>query len=269
MRPAASFWHGRLVACGKLIELSVPPQRAMETSELLRELRIDRDGRPPRLHRRRLLLAAAALVVLAAGLWLAWARTSTPAVRTVVARAATPAGGAGSVLDASGYVTARRQATVSAKITGKVTEVLIEEGMRVREGAVLTRLDDTEAKAQLALARAQLGAARSQDGEIRAQLEQAERDYARSQELFNRKLVAEQAMDAARAQRDTVREADRQPGADPGGDRVGDGGAGAARQYRDPGAVHRHRDRQSCAAGRDDLADLRGRRLHAHRHRHH
>ncbi|PYN21222.1 MAG: efflux RND transporter periplasmic adaptor subunit, partial [Candidatus Rokuibacteriota bacterium] len=47
----------------------------METSELLRELRIDRDGRPPRLRRRRLLLAAAALVVLAAGLWLAWART--------------------------------------------------------------------------------------------------------------------------------------------------------------------------------------------------
>ena len=183
----------------------MPPQRAMETSELLRELRIDRDGRPPRLRRRRLLLAAAALVVLAAGLWLAWARTSTPAVRTVVARAATPAGGAGSVLDASGYVTARRQATVSAKITGKVTEVLIEEGMRVREGAVLARLDDTEAKAQLALARAQLGAARAQDGEIRAQLEQAERDYARSQELFNRKLVAEQAMDAARAQRDTLR----------------------------------------------------------------
>src|SRR5207247_2272316 len=135
------------------------------------------------LRPRRPLLAPAALVVLAAGLWLAWARTSTPAVRTVVARAATPAGGAGSVLDASGYVTARRQATVSAKITGKVTEVLIEEGMRVREGAVLARLDDTEAKAQLALARAQLGAARSQDGEIRAQLEQAERDYARSQEL--------------------------------------------------------------------------------------
>src|SRR5207249_2472612 len=78
-------------------------------------------------------------------------------------------------------------------------------GRRGREGAVLARLDDTEAKAQLALARAQLGAARAQDGEIRAQLEQAERDYARSQELFNRKLVAEQAMDAARAQRDTLR----------------------------------------------------------------
>jgi RND family efflux transporter MFP subunit len=126
-------------------------------------------------------------------------------VRTVAARAAAPAGGAGSVLDASGYVTARRQATVSAKITGKITEVLIEEGMRVAEGAVLARLDDTEAKAQLALSRAQLAAARAQDGEIRAQLQQAERDYTRSQALFNRELVPEQSMDAARAQRDTLR----------------------------------------------------------------
>jgi RND family efflux transporter MFP subunit len=109
------------------------------------------------------------------------------------------------VLDASGYVTARRQATVSAKITGKVTEVLIEEGMRVQDGAVLARLDDTEVKAQLALARAQLAAARSQEGEIRALLQQAESDHARSQELFNRQLVSAQAIDATRAQRDTLR----------------------------------------------------------------
>jgi RND family efflux transporter MFP subunit len=177
----------------------------VDTAELLRELRIDRDGRPGRTRRRWLVLGLLALVVVAAALWVAWSRFSAPTVRTVTARAAAPAGGASSILDASGYVTARRQATVSAKITGKVTEVLIEEGMRVVEGAVLARLDDTEAKAQLALARAQLAAARSQDGEIRAQLQQAERDYARSQELFNRQLVPEQSMDAARAQRDTLR----------------------------------------------------------------
>src|SRR5437879_7670692 len=159
----------------------------MDTSELLRELRIDRDGRPPRARRLRLLLSAAALVVLCVAGWIVWSRIGTPTVRTVTARAATPAGGPGSVLDASGYVTARRQATVSAKITGKVTEVLIEEGMRVREGAGLARLDDTEAKAQPALTRAQLGAARSQDGETRAQPEQAERDSARRQAPTNRK----------------------------------------------------------------------------------
>jgi RND family efflux transporter MFP subunit len=177
----------------------------MQTSELLKELRIDRDPRPRRPRGRALAVAGLALLAVAAGAWLVWARVTVPTVRTVAARAAAPAGGAGSVLDASGYVTARRQATVSAKITGKVTEVLIEEGQRVKEGAVLARLDDTEARAQLALARAELAAARSQEGEIRAVLAQAERDYARQQQLHARELVAAQALDAAVAQRDTLR----------------------------------------------------------------
>jgi RND family efflux transporter MFP subunit len=177
----------------------------MPTSDLLKELRIDRDAHPRRSRGRALAVAAVALLALTAGAWLVWARMAPPTVRTVAARAATTAGGAGSVLDASGYVTARRQATVSAKITGKVTEVLIEEGQRVKEGAVLARLDDTEARAQLTLARAQLAAARSQEGEIRAQLAQAERDHARQQELFGRQLVAAQALDAALAQRDMLR----------------------------------------------------------------
>ena len=177
----------------------------MQTSELLKELRIDRDGRPGRSRGRRLVVAATIVLVLAAVGWLAWSRLGPPTVRTVAVRAAAPAGGAGSVLDASGYVTARRHATVSAKITGKVTEVLIEEGMLVKEGAVLARLDDIDARAQLALTRAQLAAARSQEGEIRALLEQAERDHARQQELFQRQLVAAQALDAALAQCDTLR----------------------------------------------------------------
>jgi len=177
----------------------------MDTSELLKELRIDRDGQPPRARRRWIVVAAAVVVVLAAvAVWLAVGPLAPPTVRTALVRAGA-SGAAGSVLDASGYVTARRQATVSAKITGKVTEVRIEEGMRVEEGAVLARLDDTEAKAQLALARAQLAAAQSQEGEIRALLQQAERDYARAEELFDRQLVSAQSIDAARAQRDTLR----------------------------------------------------------------
>jgi RND family efflux transporter MFP subunit len=178
----------------------------MPTSDLLKELRIDRDTRPRRRVRGRwLAVAVVALLALAAGAWLVWARVAPPTVRTVAARAATAAGGAGSVLDASGYVTARRQATVSAKITGKVTEVMIEEGQRVKEGEVLARLDDTEARAQLTLARAQLAQARSQEGEIRALLAQAERDYTRQQELAARQLVAAQTLDAAVAQRDMLR----------------------------------------------------------------
>lgn len=175
-----------------------------DRSRLLEELKLDHDARAPR-GRGRIVAAAAALLLLSGvGLWLAVVRAAPPTVRVAVARAASRAGG-GSVLDASGYVTARRQATVSAKITGKVTEVLIEEGMRVEEGAVLARLDDTEAKAQLALSRAQLAAARSQLAEIRAQLAQAERDYARQAELLRRQLVSVQSMDAALAQRDTLR----------------------------------------------------------------
>ena len=177
-----------------------------EQSDLLKELRIDRgDARPPRRRGRLLAILALLVLVAGAGLWLAWARLRPPVVQTAVARAAAPGGSAGSVLDASGYVTARLQATVSAKITGKVTEVLIEEGMRVREGAVLARLDDTEARAGLGLARAQLVAARSQLAEVRAQLDQAERDYTRQQGLYDRQLVSPQSLDAALAQRDMLR----------------------------------------------------------------
>jgi RND family efflux transporter MFP subunit len=150
-------------------------------------------------------VAVGVLLVLGVGGWFLRARLAPPVVRTAAVRASAAAGGAGSVLDANGYVTARRQATVSAKVTGKVTEVLIEEGQRVKEGAVLARLDDTEAKAQLVLARAQLAQARSQEGEIRAMLAQAERDHARQQELYARQLVAAQALDAALAQRDMLR----------------------------------------------------------------
>jgi RND family efflux transporter MFP subunit len=177
----------------------------MDRSDLLKELRIDRDARPDRPRRRWLVGGGIVLLVAGAALWLGLGRAAAPAVRTAVARAAGAESGGGSVLDASGYVTARRQATVSAKITGKVIEVLIEEGQRVAEGAVLARLDDTEARAQLSLTSAQLAAARSQLGEIQALLAQAERDYTRQQELMRRDLVSAQSLDAALAQRDMLR----------------------------------------------------------------
>ena len=181
----------------------------MDTSDLLKQLRIDRDAPAPRSRARALALATAVLLVLGGGLvWFVLARAAPPAVRTAVARSASQGAESGSILDASGYVTARRQATVSAKITGKVVAVLIEEGMRVEEGAVLARLDDTEAKAQLALSRAQLAAARSQVAEIRTQLEQAERDQARQRELFERRsplATARAQLAAAQAQQAEVR----------------------------------------------------------------
>jgi len=176
-----------------------------DRAKLLEELRIDRGGGPRRSRTGVVVLAVVVLLALAGGgVWFAVARPGQPTVRTAVARAAA-APGAASVLDASGFVTARRQATVAAKITGRVTEVLIEEGMHVEEGAVLARLDETEARAQLSLAQAQLAAAGSQLAEIQAQLAQAERDAQRQQELYRRELVSAQSMDAAGAQRDMLR----------------------------------------------------------------
>ena len=182
-------------------------ERNVEKSALLKQLRIDRsDTRAPRSRARWFMLVGCALLVLAGGLlWFSLTPLELPTVRTAVVRAASQESMTGSVLDASGYVTARRQATVSAKITGKVAEVLIEEGMRVKEGDVLARLDDTEAKAQLALVKAQLTAVRAQLAEIRAQLVQAERDYTRQRGLADRQLISTQALEAALTQRDMLR----------------------------------------------------------------
>ncbi|WP_097458754.1 efflux RND transporter periplasmic adaptor subunit [Mangrovitalea sediminis] len=102
------------------------------------------------------------------------------------------------VLDATGYVTARLEATVSSKITGKLSEVLIEEGDRVKAGQVLARLEGADEKAQLRLAQAQLGAAQSQLGELQTQLDQARRDLSRQQSLNTKGLSSEQTLEDAR-----------------------------------------------------------------------
>lgn len=110
-----------------------------------------------------------------------------------------------SVLDASGYVVARRQATVSSKIAGKVLEVLIEEGMTVEKDQVVARLDDSTQRAQLALAEAQIGSAQAALDEIQAQLTQAELDLVRAEELSRRQLASAADLDAARANAETLR----------------------------------------------------------------
>src|SRR5215468_9729021 len=193
-------------AHGTLGHLSGQMERLMEKSDLLSQLRMDHaKDRASRGRTRLLVVVAAALIVGGGLIWQAVVWAHRPTVRTTVARSASPEPPSTSVLDASGYVTARRQATVSAKITGKVIAVYFEEGMQVEEGAVLARLDDTDAKAQVALSRAQLAAVRAQLAEIRAQLQQAERDHTRQQELYDRRLVSPQTVDATLAQRDVLR----------------------------------------------------------------
>lgn len=177
----------------------------MDKAELLKELRIERDqpphGSPWGGWWALAAVALLAAIAVAAYLWINRA-DETVLVRVATVQTAGPANVGRSVLDATGYVTARRIATVSAQITGKVETVLIEEGMQVAAGDVLATIDDTEWRAQVALAEAQLESARSQLAEIQAQLTNARRDLERQRDLATRGLTSQAAVDAADTQVD-------------------------------------------------------------------
>ena len=96
-----------------------------------------------------------------------------------------------SVLDASGYVTARMQATVSSKLTGKVLEVYIEEGMFVEKGQILAQLDDSSVQAELNFAK--------------TQLKEARRIFNRTLELRKDNLASQASLDAAESQVDGLK----------------------------------------------------------------
>lgn len=100
-----------------------------------------------------------------------------------------------SVLDATGYVIARRMATVSSKVTGKVMEVLVEEGMRVEEGQVLARLDDSVNRAQLEMEEAQVASARASVEELEVQIRQAELNVGRTRDLAANRLASQADLD--------------------------------------------------------------------------
>jgi RND family efflux transporter MFP subunit len=168
----------------------------------LDQLRIHREARP---RGRRWVLPAilAGCVVLAgAGFW-ARSGTAPLEVETLIARQAVAGEGSGqrTLLNASGYVTARRAATVSSKVTGKVTEVLIEEGMKVERGQVLARLDGANVEAGLRLAQAQLEMTRSTLEETRPNLAFSQRELIRITDLAAHKVVSDS--DLRRAEMET------------------------------------------------------------------
>jgi len=166
----------------------------------LDDLRIER--RPQAAGNSRVWLAASLLLVLllagAATWW--WRRPKAIEVRMATVRETGGVGAERTVLNASGYVTARRAATVSSKVTGKVIEVLVEEGMKVKEGQMLARLDDTNVKASLRLAEAQWDSAKSALEETRARLHQAELEFKRTIELSKNKIASNTDLDKAEAE---------------------------------------------------------------------
>jgi RND family efflux transporter MFP subunit len=179
-------------------------------TELLKQLKIDKShkeapgGGPPWGRIAAMAGVVALLGVIGAAGWFFFGHRPVE-VQTATAVAPASAGEAGAVLQATGYVTARRQATVSAQITGTLTDVLIEEGDRVSKGQVLARLEDNALRASLQSAQAQAAAAHASVNQNEAQLDQALRDATRQEALVGRGLVSKQLAEQSRTQANTYR----------------------------------------------------------------
>jgi RND family efflux transporter MFP subunit len=166
----------------------------------LASLRIEREPEPAAKPRRPVWGMAAVLVLLAGAAAVWWLWDGAIEVSTVAPVVSSGAAGGGTVLNASGYVVARRQATVSAKTTGKVAEILVEEGMAVTEGQLLARLDRSSIEPVLSLAERQLTSARVRLEENNVRLAEAERALRRSEKLRAEKLVSESQLDTAQSE---------------------------------------------------------------------
>lgn len=171
----------------------------------LSDLRIEDHARDGGRGRAGLWVVLLALAVSGAGLAWYWFRAPRPApvrLAAVVESGVARAGGSPTVLNASGYVTARRRATVSSKMTGKVVSVHVEEGMAVKQGQVLARLDDTTLRRYLDLAEAELAAARRQEAEIEVRLKEARQTLDRARALVGDGIAGQADLDKAQAEAD-------------------------------------------------------------------
>jgi RND family efflux transporter MFP subunit len=174
-------------------------------SELLSQLRIDRDtnssGRPIWPWVAGGVVAALVLV----GGYQLLSDSAPLTVKVQMARMATVDSSSASVLDATGYVVARRQANVSSKVTGRVLEVLIEEGMSVQKNQIVARLEDVNARKSFDVTKAELDAAKAQVNEVRAHLNEAKLNFERNHTLMQKQLVSQSAFDTAKANYESLR----------------------------------------------------------------
>ncbi|MDQ2927147.1 MAG: efflux RND transporter periplasmic adaptor subunit [Pseudomonadota bacterium] len=171
-------------------------------AKLLSELRIDGQQREDegKDGARWAWLALAGVVVIALIAGLAWWFLGARPIAVQAATATAPGtgGAAGTVLQATGYITARRAATVSTQITGTLTEVLIEEGDHVQKGQVIARLEDSGLRAGLAVANANVMSAQAQVATAQAQLLQAQADSRRQDTLVASGMISLQGAEQSR-----------------------------------------------------------------------
>ena len=159
-----------------------------DRENLLNNLKIDRSAAPSEenLPSNRLYLLGVAVLLVSFFWWLFLSDDELKEVTTFTVKSLQMSdSSATSILDASGYVVARRRATVSSKMTGKVMKVYIEEGMQVEEGQILAQLDDSTMVADLNYSQSQLN--------------EAKRVFNRTRELANEELASQASLDSARA----------------------------------------------------------------------
>jgi RND family efflux transporter MFP subunit len=177
---------------------TTPPQHDLGS------LRIDDRARRGGSMGKRLGIFAAVLgaLVLIGGLLLAF-RTQKPVVEVATALPATGAK-AEALLNASGYVTPRRRATVAAKVTGRVEQIYAEEGLRVRSGQVLATLDCAQPNATLVSAKTDRDATAAALADLEVQSGNADREYQRAQGLRSAGVISPQALDTAKTTADSL-----------------------------------------------------------------
>jgi len=154
---------------------------------------------------KRLALFFGLLVILASlsgGIYAFW--NQKPVVEVAVVQKPTGAGGREALLNASGYVTPRRRATIAAKITGRVTGVYFDEGTHVHEGQLLATLDDSDAKKALQSAKADRDASQAAIADLQVQLRNAQIQLRRAEQLQKASVQSQEQLDNARTAADSL-----------------------------------------------------------------
>lgn len=175
-----------------------------DQQDLISQLRIQRDDQTPSPHGRLWIMAIVALLAVIVMIYTFFHEPDPVPVKIEMASVAVADSSDARVLDATGYVVARRMATVSSKVTGKVMEIYVEEGMTVEKDQVVARLDDVNTVKSLELYRAQLQSSKTLVTEAQARLTEAKLNLDRNTELARKQLVSAAALDRARADFESI-----------------------------------------------------------------
>ncbi|PYU75298.1 MAG: efflux RND transporter periplasmic adaptor subunit [Acidobacteria bacterium] len=154
---------------------------------------------------KRVIFAAIPVLIFAGIVAAAYAFRSQKPVVEVATAAKPEAAGRQALLNASGYITPRRRATIAAKITGRVTGVFFDEGTRVAEGQLLATLDDSDVKRSLDSAKADRDAAQAAIADYEVQLKNAQILLHRAEQLQKAGVQTQEALDNAATAADSLK----------------------------------------------------------------